>query len=191
MTGAILFGGKSSRMGKPKHEVRLSDGTTFLQRVQAAIRPLCSQIVLLGDHEFTASDEFIIVKDLRPGLGPMAGLESLLKSNLDSRYLIVACDMPLLTPEICGMLIHDSASVSIFESTEIGKYLPFPGIYRAELAPLVSRSLDEDRRSLQQLFRSLSDIHVLPLTPELEQSVRSFNTPESILELEAILQPHS
>jgi molybdopterin-guanine dinucleotide biosynthesis protein A len=191
MTGAILFGGKSSRMGQPKHEVRLSDGTTFLERVQAAIRPLCSQIALLGDHEYSASDEFIIIKDLRPGLGPMAGLESLLKSNLDSHYLIVACDMPLLTPDICRLLIHDSASVSIFESTEIGKYLPFPGIYRTELAPLVSRSLDEDRRSLQQLFRSLPDIHVLPLTPELEQSVRSFNTPESIHELEAILQSQS
>jgi molybdenum cofactor guanylyltransferase len=191
MTGAILFGGKSSRMGKPKHEVRLSDGTTFLKRVQAAVQPLCSQIVLLGDHEFTTSDEFIIVKDLRPGLGPMAGLESLLKSGLDSHYLIVACDMPLLTPGVCRMLIHDTARVSIFESTEIGKYLPFPGIYRSELAEAVSRSLDEEHRSLQHLFRSLPGINLLHLTPELEQSVRSFNTPESIQELEAIIQSQS
>jgi molybdopterin-guanine dinucleotide biosynthesis protein A len=178
-------------MGRPKHEVRLSDGSTFLERVLNAIQPLCSQIVLLGDHEYGASNEFRIVKDLRNGQGPMAGIESLLKSGIDSRYLIVACDMPLLTSDICKLLINDSAPVSIFESAEAGKYLPFPGIYRAELAPLVSRSLDEDRRSLQQLFRSLPDIHVLPLTPELEQSLRSFNTPESIRELEAILQSQS
>jgi molybdopterin-guanine dinucleotide biosynthesis protein A len=99
--------------------------------------------------------------------------------------------MPLLTTDVCRLLIHDSAPVSIFESSEIGKYLPFPGIYRSQLAPLVSRALDEDRRSLQQLFRSVPDINVLQLNPGHEQCVRSFNTPESIRELEAILQTQS
>lgn len=191
MTGAILFGGKSSRMGKPKHAVRLSDGSTFLSRVRNAIQPLCSQIVLLGDHAIGAGDELRIIKDLRPGQGPMAGIESLLKSGLDSRYLIVACDQPLLTPEICLLLMDDSSSACIFKSADADKFLPFPGIYSASLADAISHSLDNEQRSLQQLFRSLPGLRVVPLAPEFEQALRSFNTPESILELEAILQSQS
>lgn len=188
MTGAILFGGKSSRMGQPKHEVRLSDGSTFLERVLAAVQPLCSQIVLLGGHAVSASGEFRIVEDLRPEQGPMGGLESLFATRLDESYLIVACDQPLLTTSVCRMLLDETAQVSVFRSAETDKFLPFPGIYQAEIAPLVSAALDAGRRSLQQLFHSLPRFKAAPITADFEQSLRSFNTPESILELETILK---
>lgn len=191
MTGAILFGGKSSRMGQPKHEVRLSDGSTFLERVLAAIRPLCSQIVLLGGHAVSIKDEFQIVEDLRPEQGPMGGIESLLATKLDLRYLIVACDQPLLTSDTCRLLLDDAAAVSVFKSAETAKYLPFPGIYSSEIEPLVSKALDEGNRSLQQLFRSLPTLKAQDITAEFEQTLRSFNTPDSLDKLEAILKLQS
>lgn len=187
MTGAILFGGKSSRMGQPKHEVRLSDGSSFLERVLSALSPHCSQIVLLGGHEVSSTAKFQIIEDLRPEQGPMGGIESLLATQLDTKYLIVACDQPLLTSETCNLLIDESASVSVFKSVETTKYLPFPGIYSTEIAPLITHALDKGQRSLQQLFRSLPNLKAHPITASFEQSLRSFNTPESIQELEGIL----
>ena len=151
------------------------------------MRPLCSQIVLLGGHAVSIKDEFKIVEDLRSEQGPMGGLEALLAAGLDSKYLIAACDQPLLTAETCKLLIKEDAVVSVFKSAETSKFLPFPGIYSSEIAPLVTKALDEGHRSLQQLFRSLDRVHAQPITVEFEQSLRSFNTPESIEELEKLL----
>ncbi|NIA21818.1 MAG: NTP transferase domain-containing protein, partial [Anaerolineaceae bacterium] len=45
--GAVLIGGRSTRMGRPKHLIRC-DGTTWLERTVRLLEQVTAQVVILG-----------------------------------------------------------------------------------------------------------------------------------------------
>ena len=49
ITGIILAGGKSSRMGTEKGFVQL-EGITFMERIIGALNPLVNQILMVTDN---------------------------------------------------------------------------------------------------------------------------------------------
>ncbi|HBT96513.1 MAG TPA: hypothetical protein DEB25_02130, partial [Desulfobulbaceae bacterium] len=46
--GCLLIGGKSSRMGRPKHLLPLADGSLWLERAAALLRPRVVGLALVG-----------------------------------------------------------------------------------------------------------------------------------------------
>lgn len=50
-TGAILCGGKSSRMKQPKAGILLSSGITLIEHVYLALKDVCREVVLVGHGE--------------------------------------------------------------------------------------------------------------------------------------------
>src|SRR5688572_11288706 len=110
--GAILVGGQSSRMGPigPKHRIILADGRTLISHVIAALRCVCDPpTILLGgnasDHATLNLTDCQHLPDLRPGLGPLAGIEALLASSISSQYLVCPCDTPRLTSNLLERLL--------------------------------------------------------------------------------------
>ena len=89
-TIAILAGGESSRMGEPKHLVKLPDGNTMLQSMIQFASTLTGSIVIVGANV----KGYTCIQDMHPKLGPVGGIEALLYSNHDYRYLVLGCDMP-------------------------------------------------------------------------------------------------
>ena len=105
LIGAILLGGQSSRMGRPKEGVLLPDGRTMLEAVIERVTRICPVKVLSG--ESVNLPNVLNVQDTTPGLGPMAGLEAILASGVAERYLIAACDQPLLGEAVLERLVGE------------------------------------------------------------------------------------
>lgn len=70
-TGAILMGGRSTRMGTPKHAIMLPDGRAMIEHVADVLRPVCPRQVVLGPQSPLPGVHAI--PDLRQGFGPLAG----------------------------------------------------------------------------------------------------------------------
>lgn len=110
--GLYLCGGKSSRMGKPKHSLTHSNGTTFLQHAHATLSSLCER-TYLSVADFTTDFPYSIIPDARE-IGPLGGLLAAHKAHPEAQWLVLACDLPAVRKEDLQLLIkhanHSTAS---------------------------------------------------------------------------------
>lgn len=102
--GAILTGGRSTRMGRDKADV-VVDGTTMLQRVAKALTAVTDRVVLLGPDR----DGWECWPDSVHSQGPLAGIATALARADAARVLAVAVDHPFVRPEtLVGLAAIDS-----------------------------------------------------------------------------------
>lgn len=103
--GGVLIGGKSRRMGTPKHLLTIQ-GKTWLENTIGLLKPLCQQVVILGQGEIpSALVEYNRLPDIPGTTGPLAGLLAGMRWAPQVSWLLVACDHPALTSEALQWLL--------------------------------------------------------------------------------------
>jgi molybdopterin-guanine dinucleotide biosynthesis protein A len=94
--GCVLIGGRSTRMGTPKHLLR-RDGLTWLELIVHQLQGQVEQVVLVGQGEIPASLARLPVVVDAPGLqGPLAGVLAVFRYQPGVSWLVTACDLPCL-----------------------------------------------------------------------------------------------
>ena len=95
--GGILIGGRSSRMGSPKQLLKRA-GITFAEHLARTLEPYVTAVSFLGSGTLpSALQHYENLHDAPEIQGPMSGILSALRHH-KSTWLIVACDLPLLSP---------------------------------------------------------------------------------------------
>jgi molybdopterin-guanine dinucleotide biosynthesis protein A len=173
-TVAILMGGRSSRMGTPKHNVVLQNGKTMMDVMLQFARATAKKTVVVGGD----IDKQISIHDHRPGLGPVAGIEALLTSNLDTRYLIVGCDMPLLRADTVQPLFVDGDAV-FYSGKENNIPSSLPLVISSNCAASCSSYLNNGGRSIHGFLRELT-CTIVQKPDGVEQRLSSINTREQL-----------
>jgi molybdopterin-guanine dinucleotide biosynthesis protein A len=185
VAGAVLAGGESRRMGRPKAILPLWDGDPMVAHVIRALTAVCGSIVSVGGTP-TDFGGVLHLPDPVRGRGPLAAMATLLSSAPAKAYLIVACDQPLITPELLRLLLpndsHDAQTARLFCPQEACPVDPFPGYYPATLYPVIQRVLSDDRPSVQKLIRSIP-VTWVSLPDFLRPCLKSINTPEEFGQL--------
>lgn len=97
--GCVLIGGRSTRMGRPKHLIPMQ-GQTWLELIVRQFQGLVEQVVLVGRGEAPPSLAALPVLTDVPGLqGPLAGVLAAFRGHPQASWLVAACDMPYLERE--------------------------------------------------------------------------------------------
>lgn len=94
MTGIILAGGQSRRMGTDKALLPWNGGT-FLSAMVDKLTSVCREIIVVGRPRMLAR-AVRWTTDRYCGVGPLAGLHAGLLETRSAGALVVPCDMPLL-----------------------------------------------------------------------------------------------
>lgn len=153
-TGAILAGGKSSRFGSPKHELKLPNGLTMIETVAAVMRQVCQRIVVVSS--FKAMDDVTHIADLRNDQGPLGGIEALLASGEDTQYLVCPCDLPLVNGEILRALTKRALTTATVLKLEGEESLsPLPACISVDALDKVRELLDDNRRAVHRLMKEI------------------------------------
>ena len=175
---AILCGGRSERMGVPKAGMLLPDGRSMLERTRDMLAPLTRRIVLLGDPHGIAGHECL--EDRRPGLGPLAAIESLLESDIDSQYLVVPCDLPLMQAALLTRLFEgDADGMTCFAVEGEDRPRSLPCRIGVECLDEVAASLDAGDPAIPRLVARLGpDATRIVIAPREAELLMNVNTPE-------------
>ncbi|MFA1820764.1 molybdenum cofactor guanylyltransferase [Virgibacillus oceani] len=181
VTGVILSGGKSSRMGKNKSLLSI-ENKKVIQHIHDELTSCTDDLVIVANepsaYSFLTSN---IVSDRFPGKGPLAGLETAFFHKKADAYVVSACDTPLIKREVYKYLLsrlHDyEAVVPVFnEQTH-----PLSGIYRRSVLKAVQQQLDKDELKVKSFFKNIHvnyvDDFAMISTEVLQQHFFNMNTP--------------
>ncbi len=101
----ILIGGKSSRMGSDKAQLRYRGGIAEADRLASACRSLGLE-VFFSVAAASASNYAPLIVDRFLDLGPMGAIASAFLHDPQSAWLVLACDLPLLEASHIDALIN-------------------------------------------------------------------------------------
>jgi molybdopterin-guanine dinucleotide biosynthesis protein A len=150
----ILAGGKSTRMGRDKAFAEF-EGRSLLARALDVARSVSSDVCIVGNRgkfgEFAP-----VVEDIFPGCGPLAGIHAALHSSSADLNLIVAVDMPFITPDLLRYLVERARkSVATITVPHCGGgNQPLCAVYRRAFADPAELALQKGRFKIDALFAS-------------------------------------
>lgn len=156
VTGFVLAGGQSSRMGCDKALLTVSGGR-LITRVIEQLRPWVDRVVVVGHADnvvrlqsFVAGE---VVTDLAPGRGPLMGLYTGLMHSETPLNLFVPCDMPRLDDRLMKRLcLAWHPGVALVAGVEPdGRMQPFPLLCHVGACRAIGALLDRRESALQQL----------------------------------------
>jgi len=106
LNGLVLAGGKSERMGFDKGAVSWF-GKEQRYYMADILKPLCSEVFIScrEDQRQQIPVTYNILPDTFTGLGPYGAILSAFRSQPDSAWLVIACDLPLLNTDTIEYLI--------------------------------------------------------------------------------------
>lgn len=170
-TGAVLAGGSSTRMGAAKSDLILPTGRTMIETVIETLAEVCAQVVTVGDRSWGPRS----VTDLRSGAGPLGGIEALLASGLDDRFLVCPNDMPLMTTKLAHRLTAPSDAMATIFATEGVRIRSLPLNISVAALPTVTAALDRGENAIHRVLARL-DADRIPISEEEARALRNINT---------------
>lgn len=186
MTGLIIAGGKSRRLGIDKRFLEIG-GRPCIQRVLEAYQGLFKEILIVADAaEPFASLGVKIVVDLVPGRATLGGLYTGLHFAAHDRVFAAASDMPWLSPAAIRVVLDQALSGDIVIPDLAGKLQSMHAVYAKTCLPVIRSLVEAGRLKVQDLCMSPElRVHRIPeaafkgVDPEL-RSFFNINTPEDL-----------
>ncbi|WP_217585480.1 molybdenum cofactor guanylyltransferase [Lentibacillus saliphilus] len=181
VSGVILSGGQSSRMGKTKSLLPLGNQTV----IDHVMRTMCSYdecFVIANDLKLYAGLECPVYPDHFIDKGPLAGLESALSHCQYDVCAIAACDTPFvhmrIYDELIGQLEDNDAVIPVIA----GQMHPLSGVYRKSVHTVVRQQLLRDERQIRRVFDHIKVHYVTDFNSVsreiVDQHFFNMNTPE-------------
>ncbi len=129
LTGIILAGGKSIRMGRNKAFIEIA-GTPIIQRIQTLFERLFDEIIIVTDQKEAFSNfRAKIYPDLIPNQGALGGLYTGLFFSSFAFSFCVACDMPFLKESVIKYLMKNIEHSDVVVPKTIDGLQPLHAIY--------------------------------------------------------------
>jgi len=187
VTGVILAGGKSSRMGSNKALLPYRGGR-FVEAIHRQLANIFAEVLMVTNnpeqYEFLPCRK---VPDLHAGMGVLAGIHSGLYHSSSPAIFVVACDMPYLVDELIRHLAGraDAGGVLIPESP--GGLEPLHAVYGKGCLAAIEATLLSGQRKIVSFFdranvSRMNQEQVALFDPVFESFI-NINTPSDYFEL--------
>lgn len=181
---AILAGGRARRLGGLAKGLLLRDGRPVLELLLGLLPHVADAFLVTADAAAYGHVGVRAVADVLPGHGAPGGVHAALLEAHTPWVLVVAADMPFVTPAVLERLLAEPREVVDAVAFRVGGRLePLLALYRAALAPAWGAAL-ADNPSFAVLWQMVRGC-VLPEEALAQvdpgcRAVRSINTLEDV-----------
>ena len=188
LNGLVLAGGKSERMGFDKGSFSWHGKE---QRYYAAdlLKQLCKEVFIScrNEQQKEIDPSYATILDTFTGLGPFGAILSAFREKPDSSWLVIACDLPLLSEKTLNYLVDNrntSAIATAFKSGNDGFPEPLIAIWESKSYPVLLSFLAQGYSCPRKVLIN-SDITLLNVpNPD---DLTNVNTPEQLDEVKSRL----
>ncbi len=184
ITGIILAGGKSRRMGKDKALLEL-DGKPLILRVSEVLEELFDPVIIIADSGKRFMDfSCPVVCDLIPGRGPLGGIYTGLRYAASDAIFVVGCDFPFLDRGLIRYLVGLIPGYDAVVPRCHGVWHPLHAVYSKRCLPVFEQRIKMGELSLRNVLptlvvREVEEAELSSFDPE-RVSLTNLNTPEEL-----------
>lgn len=167
ITGILLAGGKSRRMGSEKGSLRIGSSLLY-QFPLGVLEGLCDEILVSTCEGSAFQVDHQMVCDEVKGIGPLGGIYSCLKQSSTELNLVLSYDMPLVNESLFRLLISEPGEYDIV-LPGISEERPEPlcGLYNKSTASIMEEMISKKEFAVNHL---LSRCHskIVPISEQME-----------------------
>ena len=186
VTGVLLAGGKSRRMGEDKRYLVVG-GQTLLERGLAVLRSVFQEVlVVIAQDSPPLGVDGRVVRDLVPDCGSLGGLYTGLMEATTPSIFVVACDMPFLDQAVITQFTSRRATADIVMAKLGARLHPMHALYSKRCLPAVEQMIRARQLKIQELVshaslrvRYVTEADLLTVDPS-GRSFYNVNTPADL-----------
>ena len=153
-------------------------GRTLAQHIASVVAEAAGNVTLIGPPERYNHLGFSVFPDLRPGQGPLSGIETALSLELADWNLIVACDLPQVSAGLFTLLLQaaeSSDSMCVLPLSSSGLPQPLAAVWNVKALASVRCALD---RGCRKVINAVPKKEVLLWPTAGGNDFQNVNTPE-------------
>ena len=186
VTGVLLAGGKSRRMGEDKRYLVVGE-QTLLERGLGVLRSMFHEVLVVIAQDSAPLDiDARVVRDLVPDCGSLGGIYTGLIQATSPYIFTVACDMPFLNQAVITQFTTRRDTADIVMARLATRLHPMHALYGKGCLPTMEQMIVARQLKIQELV-SHASLRVQYVTEadllSIDPSWRSFhnvNTPEDL-----------
>ena len=177
ITGYILAGGNSSRMGFEKGLAEYKEKSLVAYSVKL-LQVFTPEIKICTNNKAYEKYRLPLIHDIHQGAGPIAGLHAALENTSTELNLFLPCDMPFLKAETIQKLLPFTDNFqAVVLGTKNNHKIPTVGIYKKSALQVIEHQISKSDYKLHNLVDGLnSKVFIV----EDEQQLVNINTPDDL-----------
>lgn len=167
-------------MGRDKAFLPLDDAP-MLRVIASRVADAAGGVTIIAPPDTYESLGFEVVSDLKPGQGPLAGIETALTLGRAENNLVVACDMPNVSAAFLRRLLDaagQSTADCLLSVSPDGRQEPLCAVYRLSCLPAIRSALAAGTRKIRDVLKTLQVVH---FAIEDKRETVNLNSPEDWL----------
>lgn len=195
VTGALLVGGESRRMGEDKAFLS-AGGKTLIERGLEVLADVCQEVVIsCRIPELYHIYGYPVIVDKVIGKGPLGGIYSVLAEARHDLVFVMACDMPLADGDGIRFLYEKVADFDAVVPKTGDKFHPLYALYHRRILSKVEHNLHQEKLKIIQVLNEcrikgveIDDISDREGSLNIRaENLMNVNTPEDYKEMMRIL----
>ena len=155
MSGLVLAGGASRRMGRDKAQILFGSEPLVVRAVRTLARVCTDVVVASGDGHRLDHLGVTQVADAMPGAGPLAGIAAGLESARHDLVAVIAVDMPAASPAVLTLLAGLWRGEAAVVPVVAGRWEPLHAVWARSAAPGIAGCLQAGERRVMRVLTTL------------------------------------
>lgn len=154
LTGLVLAGGRSRRMGVDKAQLSLA-GVPLIERVVAALREISEEVLVASGDGERLPGEWRQIPDALPDAGPVGGVLAGLAVARTPLLAVLAVDLPNPDPALLRWLARQHAGEPAVVPHADGRLQPLHAVYDVSAREALVQAVSAGQRSLTRILPAL------------------------------------
>jgi molybdopterin-guanine dinucleotide biosynthesis protein A len=167
ITGIILSGGRSKRLGEEKG-LAIFQGKPLVGYAIEALSPVCSRILISANNDLEkyARYGYEVITDTIKGIGPMGGMISCLEQSTAEHNIVLSCDTPFVNGGLFMYLLNSVESYQAAVPVHDNFPEPLCAVYAREVTGPMKEVINQKNYKLQDFLQRI-DVKKVVISREL------------------------